>query len=261
MTEGCESSIDKAVPLRLPPRIRIPDARDQIAELKAALAARDSFVAFVGHDLRHAMAPLHRLADQFAALAEDAHALPAIASRATVLARSMRRLITTVHWVAELGDLRGGTLRLQPAVADLVEIVRDACRELAGEAAACGAELVVEPGAAVIGAWDRARLHRLVTSLVSNAIRHAGGRIELRVIDRGDAVELVVRDHGPGLDPASLPQLFDPSHPERRRASDGFGIGLWIVRVLASAMRGSVTANNCPDGGAQFCVVVPRVIE
>lgn len=261
MTERCESSIDESVPLWIPPRIRIPDARDQIAELNAALAARDSFVAFVGHDLRSAMAPLHVLADQLAALAENAHALPAIASRATALAGSMRRLITTVHWVSELGDLQRGTLRLQPTPADLAEIVRAACDELAGEAAARGAELVVEPGAVVTGSWDCARLHRLVTSLVSSSIRRAGGRIELRVIDRGDTAELVVRDHGPGLDPASLPQLFDPSHPGRRRTSGGFGIDLWIVKALTSAMRGSVMATNCPDGGAQFSVVVPHVIE
>jgi signal transduction histidine kinase len=120
--------------------------------------------------------------------------------------------------------------------------------------------LVVEAGAPVVGSWDRARLVRLVSSLVSNAIRHAGGRIELRVIDRGDDAEIIVRDHGRGIDPAKLPRLFE-AEPGRPRTPGGFGIGLWIVKTLTSAMRGSVAVNNCPDGGAQFRVILPRVVE
>jgi signal transduction histidine kinase len=261
MNELHEISIDEAVRSPIPARARVLDARDQIAELNAARAARDHFLAFVGHELRNTMAPLHLLADQFTALADDPHALPAIASRATKLVRSMRRLIATVHWVADVGDLRRGMLRLQPTTVDLTETVREVCRELAGESAARGAELVFEPGAPVIGSWDRARLQQIVTSLVSNAIDHAGGRIDLGVIDRGGDAELVIRDHGPGLDPARLRRLFDPPDPGRHRTPGGVGVGLWVVKTLTSAMRGSVVADNCADGGARFCVVVPRVVE
>lgn len=137
MTERCESSIEESVPLSRPVRIRSPDAYDQIAELGAALAARDRVVAFTRGELRHAIAPLRVLADEMAALAEDAHTLPAIAARAAVLARDIRRLLATAHWVAEI----------------------------------------------------------------------------------------VVRDHGPGLDPASLHRLFDPTVPERQRTAGGMGVG------------------------------------
>ena len=262
MTEPCESSIQGAVPPPIPAHPpALPDARDQIAELSRALEARDNFIAFVGHELRNSLAPLCLLAEQFGALADDPDALPAIASRARMLTRGLRRLIETAHCVAEIGDLQRGTLRLQPTRVDLIEIAGEVCRELGAEAAARGAVLVVEAGAPVIGSWDRARLVRLVTSLVSNAIRHAGGRIELRAIDRGDDAELVVRDHGRGIEPAKLARLFEPFDPGRHRTPAGFGIGLWLVRTLTSAMRGSVAANNCADGGAQFRVIIPRMVE
>ncbi|TMQ20042.1 MAG: ATP-binding protein, partial [Deltaproteobacteria bacterium] len=104
--------------------------------------------------------------------------------------------------------------------------------------------------------WDRARLGRLVGHVVSNAIRHAGGRIEISVLARDREAELVVRDRGPGLDPAKLSRWFDRAEPLRR--PDSFGIGLWIIKTLSEAMRGSVTAANCCDGGARFCIVLPR---
>jgi signal transduction histidine kinase len=236
----------------------LPDAHEVPADLTTALAARENFVAFVSHELRNALAPAMLLADRFAALAEDPLTSPSVASRAAMLTRNLRRFIATINWVTEVADLSRGVLRLDPTPLDLVETVRDVCRELATEAAVRGAELIVEAVAPVIGSWDRARVVQLVTNLVSNAIHHAGGRIELRVASRAGDAEIVVRDHGPGIGPGVLTQLADPFHPERNRRPGGVGIGLWVVNTLATAMHGSVTMANCADGGARFCVVVPR---
>ncbi|HMG24626.1 MAG TPA: HAMP domain-containing sensor histidine kinase [Kofleriaceae bacterium] len=234
-----------------------PDAGDQLAEFAAELAARDHFIGYVSHQLRNALTPLTLLVEQIGALAGGTPASPSAVSRAAMLTRNLQRMIATIQWIAEAGDLRRGTLYLEPSAVDLAEIVDEVCRELAAEAATRGAELVIECGSPVVGSWDRARLKQLVIGLVSNAIRHAGGRIELRVVDRGSDAELVVRDHGPGLEPGVLAQL-DPFDPDRRRRTGGFGLGLWTIHALASAMRGAVIAINCLEGGARFCVVLPR---
>ena len=257
MNEVAESSTDGCdrPPIAVTPSVL--DARAQVAELSTALATRDHFIAFVGHELRNALAPALLLIDQFATLAGDPRTSPAVASRATMLTRNLRHFVATISWITEVTDLARGKLRLDPIRLDLVDTVGEVCRELAVEATACGAELVVEAAAPVVGSWDRARLTQLVTNLVANAIRHAGGRIELRVASRGDDAELVVRDRGPGIDPGLLAQLSDPFHSDYSRPR-GDGIGLWVVATLVAAMRGSLTANNCADGGVRICVVVPR---
>jgi signal transduction histidine kinase len=136
------------------------------------------------------------------------------------------------------------------------------CQAAGAQAAAGGAVLLIDAPAPVWGSWDRARLGQIVENLVSNAIRYGGGgRIELAVVDRGSAGELIVRDHGPGLDPAMLAHLFDAHGPvdfEHNRRAGGFGVGLWIVKTLCAAMQGSVSAENDPSGGARLCVVLPR---
>jgi signal transduction histidine kinase len=259
MTELSESSTQGAgwqpVPAQ-PTSPSIPDAHDQMVELATALAARDHFIAYVSHELRNSLSPLRLLADQCGTLAADALARPTVASRAAMLSRTLERLLATITWVAELCDLRRGRLHLEPSAVDLTELVGEICRDLSADAEAWGAELVIEPGPPVAGSWDRARLKQLVTSLVSNAIRHAGGRIELRATASDGHAEFEVRDHGRGVDPVALPQLFE-LEPVRRR-SGGFGIGLWMVKTLTAAMHGSVTAANCPDGGARFRVTLPR---
>jgi signal transduction histidine kinase len=258
MTEAAEGTIARdpqPIPVPVP---SVADAPTQVVELAAALAGRDHVIAFVGHELRNALAPLLLLVDQFTALAGDARAAPGMVARAQLMTRNLRRVITAINWVTEVADLSRGALRLERMACDLTEIVRDACCEHAGDAAAHGAEVFVEAAAPVAGAFDRVRLKQIVGHLVSNAIRHAGGRVEVRVSGRGGDAELVVRDHGPGIEPSVLAQLSDPFDPERRRRAGGLGIGLWIVKMLTAAMRGSVTIHSCADGGTRFCVVVPR---
>jgi two-component system, OmpR family, sensor histidine kinase KdpD len=78
-----------------------------------------------------------------------------------------------------------------------------------------------------------------------------------------DALVIAVRDHGPGIAPADLPHVFDRFYRggvARARAS-GTGMGLWIVRGLLAVERGRVWAENCPDGGAQFTMVVPAAVR
>jgi signal transduction histidine kinase len=258
MTEVAEGSIARdlqPVPVLAP---SVADARTHVIELTAALAGRDHAIAFLGHELRNALAPLLLLVDQFATLAGDPHAAPVMVSRAQLVTRNLRRVITAINWVTEVADLSRGALRLERTAGDLAEVTRDVCREHAGDAVAHGAELVVEAAVPVAGIWDRVRLKQIVGHLVSNAIRHSGGRVEVRVAGRGGDAELVVRDHGPGIEPSVLAQLSDPFDPERRRRPGGLGIGLWTVKMLTAMMRGSVTIHSCADGGTCFCVVVPR---
>ena len=70
---------------------------------------------------------------------------------------------------------------------------------------------------------------------------------------------LSVRDRGPGIAPADAPRLFERFYrgdAARTRAS-GSGSGLWIARRLLDAEGGRVWAENHPDGGALFTIVVP----
>lgn len=234
------------------------DAQRKIQELTTALAARDSFIALVGHELRNSVAPMVLLAEQFSTLAEDPRVSPIVVSRMALLTRNLNKFVATIDRVAEVADLRRGKLRLELSAVDLVDTVGDVCRDLRREATAGGAELSVIAPPQVIGLWDRIRLKQIISNLVSNAIRYGGGgSIDIHVSATARHAELIVRDHGPGIPPAVLPRLFD-AFDHGHVGSSGFGIGLWLVKTLCTAMAGSVTAANASTGGARFCVSLPR---
>jgi signal transduction histidine kinase len=239
-----------------------PDARVQ--ELTTALAARDRFIALIGHELRNSLAPMVLLAEQFGMLAEGSQPPGKLLARVAMLTNNLNKVMATIGRIVEVADLRRGTLQLAPTSTDLVSVVGDVCGELAREAAAGGSELIVDAGDAgdagepVIGWWDRVRVKQIVSNLAINAIRYGGGgRVEISVAAGEGDGQIVVRDHGPGIDAALLPHLFEFEHTIRRRPGS-FGLGLWIVQTLCTAMGGTVTVENCSDGGARFCVVLPR---
>jgi two-component system, OmpR family, sensor kinase len=76
----------------------------------------------------------------------------------------------------------------------------------------------------------------------------------------GDAAELEVRDHGPGLppgDPQALFGRFWRAEGGRERGRAGAGLGLAIVAAVVARHGGEVTAADAPGGGASFVVRLP----
>jgi two-component system sensor histidine kinase MprB len=92
------------------------------------------------------------------------------------------------------------------------------------------------------------RLDRAVSNLLDNAGKWSppGAEVDVRVTDH----EVIVRDHGPGIDRADLPFVFDRFwRAPAARAMPGSGLGLSIVRQVAEAHGGTVTAELPEDGG------------
>ena len=99
-------------------------------------------------------------------------------------------------------------------------------------------------------------------NILDNAAKYStsGGRIEVegrRVVGR---VEIVVRDDGPGIDPAALDRLFDKFYRaddgDRRRA--GTGLGLAIAKGFVEVQGGTIAAHNRGDrNGAEFVISYP----
>lgn len=100
---------------------------------------------------------------------------------------------------------------------------------------------------------DEGLLSRALANVVRNAARYAAPPLEIRARSEDEGVELVVRDHGPGVPEAALPHLFEPFfRPDVSRSSDtgGVGLGLAIVKTCVSACGGDVSAASAHPGFA-----------
>jgi two-component system sensor histidine kinase KdpD len=100
-----------------------------------------------------------------------------------------------------------------------------------------------------------------LSHLLENAAQYSpqGRAIDVRARVERDGLHVAVTDHGPGLDPGELDHLFERFYRGRtaRQASFGTGMGLSITRGLLAAAGGRVWAENVPEAGARFTIVVP----
>jgi two-component system sensor histidine kinase KdpD len=100
-----------------------------------------------------------------------------------------------------------------------------------------------------------------IAHVLENAAQYSapGSPIEISTRVAGNELVVQVRDHGPGVAPADLPHLFDRFYRgiAAKNRTSGTGMGLWIARGLLAAENGRVWADNHPDGGAEFTIVVP----
>jgi two-component system, OmpR family, sensor histidine kinase MprB len=103
-----------------------------------------------------------------------------------------------------------------------------------------------------------AAVSRAVANLIDNAIKWSpdGAPVEVTVRDG----TVTVRDHGPGIDAADLPRIFDRFYrAPAARTLPGAGLGLAIVLQVAEAHGGTITAEPAAGGGSLFTLRLPAV--
>jgi signal transduction histidine kinase len=193
------------------------------------------------HRLRH-LAPDNRLQEGLAAAERDT--------------RRMGRLL---HELMDVSRLSAGRIALERDELDLVALVREVTERFSEQAASVGTQLEVRADAPVWGHWDRERLDRVLTNLLSNALKFGAGRpVEVRVHAEGTLARLVVKDQGIGIPTEAQGRLFGRFERVGGTGQPGAGLGLYIVRQLTEAHGGTVHLVSQPGHGAAFTLELPR---
>ena len=138
---------------------------------------------------------------------------------------------------------------------DVGRLVDDAVDAFAVAAADAGVQLERSVPAGTSARIDPDRVRQALDNLLGNAIRHTphGGRVEVTGEAVGSQLVLRVSDTGPGFPPGFEAVAFEPfTRADEGRAADvgGAGLGLAIVRAIATAHGGSVSLAGRPGGGA-----------
>jgi two-component system, OmpR family, sensor kinase len=223
---------------------------DMLDKLEEAFDTQQRFVDDAGHELRTPITVIRGHLDLMGDDPEDRRATLALID--DELDR-MHRIVNDLLVLAKAE--RADFLRLGPVdLAELTEEVHAKAEALAGRDWRLGGV-----GRGIVIA-DRQRLTQVMIQLAQNAVQHtrAGDEVEIGSRMLGDEAELWVRDTGEGIGAGEIDHIFDRfARGQRKRASDGAGLGLSIVKAIAEAHHGRVNVESTPGRGSRFAIVVP----
>jgi two-component system, OmpR family, sensor kinase len=240
-------------------RVLADSFNHMLDRLGDAFAAQRDFVADASHELR---TPLTVIAGQLEVLAAEEHPTGEDVRRVERLVGA--EIARTARLVDDMLLLvrsdRGDFLRLEEI--DLRTFVRELWQSV-DHLADRRFELGDVPAGRLTA--DPDRLAQALRNLIRNAIDHTDPstgvvRLEVTVVDGGQ-IRFVLGDDGPGIDEDQRDQVFDRFYrvdAARSRAQGGGGLGLAIVRAIAEAHHGSVTAGSSLRlGGAELTLELP----
>ncbi|MBW3614525.1 MAG: hypothetical protein KY439_04340 [Actinobacteria bacterium] len=231
---------------------------EDVSERRRLDAVRRDFVANVSHELKTPVAALGLLAETLAA-EDEPGVVQRLAGRMQEEAFRVARIIEDLLDLSRLEaeeTARHEPVRLHEVVSQAVEQVRPA-------ADLRSVKLAV---AAVPRSWtvlgQRRQLVSALANLLENAIKYSdeGATVELAAHSVGDAIELVVRDHGIGIPSRDIDRIFERFYRvDRGRGRDtgGTGLGLSIVRHIASNHGGDVLVESQEGQGSAFTFRLP----
>ena len=224
-----------------------------------------SFLRMVSHELRTPLNAVIGFSEILSCELYGPLGAPQYKEYATLVHESGLKLLRLVNQIVEIARLEGHVTDLDLGAEDLDDAVEDVMLQLRTETAARDITIVPpEVGAVPCLRADGRGLRTILTNLLHNAITHSpqGGRIIIEARQIGEAmIEIEIRDHGEGVDPADLARLvrpFEQGGSTLTRSSEGAGLGLPIVDLLTRAMDGSLRLKSVQGQGFTAMVTLPE---
>lgn len=236
---------------------------EDITHLREIDRIKSDFIATASHELR---TPLTSVQMSVHLLLEGTAGTPTEKQRGVLEAcrEDCDRLEKLMRDLLDLSKIEAGegAPHLSPIHArDVILIAADAFRTQVGSK---GITLTVDasPQLPCVLA-DRAQIERVVSNLVSNALRHTepGGTIHLSAVRRDGYVAVSVTDSGHGIPPEYLPRIFDKFIRVPQAPSGGAGLGLAISKGIVEAHGGQIVVQSRVGHGTTFTFTLPVTSE
>ena len=221
-----------------------------------------SFLRMVSHELRTPLNAVIGFSEIVSSELYGPLGAPQYKEYAELIRQSGYKLLKLVNQIVEIAKLEGQAmdLDLEPELLD--NAIEDALAAVGGEINERNIKVVVEnEGSLPSVVADGRGLRTMLGNLIQNAVCYSpeGGTVTISAFRERDCVHVEIRDQGEGVPAEDIPRLmrpFEQGENALTRSSQGAGLGLPVVSLLAQAMEGSLRLRSAPGQGhtAEICL-------
>jgi HAMP domain-containing protein/signal transduction histidine kinase len=231
----------------------------ELAEKARSNLAKDQFLAMLSHELRTPLTPV--LASALAL--ENEPALPeGIHESLQMIRRNVELEARLIDDLLDLTRIDRGKVQLNFEVVDAHSLLQNALEICQPEIDRKHLVRSVNLGARKVHLRaDPARLQQIFWNLINNAVKFTPSEGQIFISTSNDSrghLHVEIADSGLGIEPESLPKIFDAFEQGGRTQLGGLGLGLAISKALVEAHKGTITAQSAGrNKGSTFTLVFP----
>lgn len=228
-------------------------------QAQAENAAKDRFLALLGHELRNPLAAINGATEILLRSGPDANGFERYMG---MIKRQNLHLTRIVNDLLDVSRMLSGKIALESEPLDLAECVKACVDALCTTAAVGPSRIRLQTHEARIEG-DPIRLEQIINNLLNNAIKFSptGEPVDVKVYTRSGHAVLEVTDQGYGIDTELMSRIFEPfvQGPHLQgQVHSGLGIGLALVKQLVQLHGGDIAAHSQGHGhGSRFTVTLP----
>jgi signal transduction histidine kinase len=241
---------------------RIHEEERKRAETLAELdRAKTVFFSNVSHEFR---TPLTLILGPIESMIERARPSSFVSKDELELVhRNSMRLLKLTNTLLDFSGIEAGGVQAVYEPTDLSALTKDTASAFRSAMEEAGLEFVIDcPPLSESVYVDREMWEKIVLNLISNAFKFTlAGRVEVRIRELSDQIELRVKDTGLGISKEDRPKVFERFHRVEGlhgRTHEGSGIGLALVQELVRLQGGSIRVESALGKGSSFIVSIRK---
>lgn len=216
------------------------------ASAAASELSKTRFLAVASHDMRQ---PLHALMLYINALERRVQSDQArdILSKMDRATRAMTGMFSSL---LDLARIQSGVIAPEIVNFPLQDVLDRIVAETPQGA------LAAPSSTSLLLHSDPDLLERALHHLLTNAVKHGGGKARIELAPTGDSVEITVADDGAGIAPADQERIFE-EFARLEGQGEGLGVGLAIVKSIGERLNAPIKLQSAPGQGARFSMRIP----
>lgn len=264
-TEEKFKLIQRARELKLEHELRIK-AEEQLSKQNKKLnelnATKDKFFSIIAHDLRNPLAAFRNiielLTNYYDELSEDK-----VKRTISMLDENSNHLYKLLENLLQWSRSQTGSIQYNPEKQSIAAVVKMNSSLMKAPSAKKGIELVYRIDENIIAYYDADLINTVLRNLLTNAIKFTpnGGKVFIEAEEKGEMVEIKVKDTGIGINEEDMDKLFriDVHHTTPGTSNEkGTGLGLILCKEFIEMHKGTISAESREGGGSTFKFSLPK---